>query len=124
MSCDHKFIDSKRCLKCGWEPPAKGSKPPPPRLASHEVLTMQTPSLWPFRVLLPLAHRTRVDALGSPLCGVLAVGHRATVFLANVGDFESLELQSLSAFERALQRFEKVSYLSFSALEADGWRVD
>lgn len=21
MNCDHKFIDSKRCLKCGWEPP-------------------------------------------------------------------------------------------------------
>ena len=19
--CDHKFIDSKHCLKCGWEPP-------------------------------------------------------------------------------------------------------
>lgn len=21
MSCDHKFIDSTRCLKCGWEAP-------------------------------------------------------------------------------------------------------
>jgi hypothetical protein len=20
--CDHKFVDSSRCLKCGWEPPA------------------------------------------------------------------------------------------------------
>ena len=20
MKCDHKFIDSKRCLKCGWTP--------------------------------------------------------------------------------------------------------
>lgn len=20
--CDHKFVDSSKCLKCGWEPPA------------------------------------------------------------------------------------------------------
>lgn len=20
MSCDHKFVDSNRCLKCGWSP--------------------------------------------------------------------------------------------------------
>jgi hypothetical protein len=85
---------------------------------------MQTPSLWPFRVLLPLVHSTRLDATGGPLCGVLAVGHRATVFLANVGDFASSELQSRGAFELALKRFETVSYLSFAALEADGWRVD
>ena len=23
MTCDHKFIDSKRCLKCGWVSDAK-----------------------------------------------------------------------------------------------------
>lgn len=23
MSCDHKFVDSKHCLKCGWMPPLK-----------------------------------------------------------------------------------------------------
>jgi hypothetical protein len=124
MTCDHKFIDSKRCLKCGWEPPARSSQPPAPRFVSHEVLTMQTPSLWPFKVLLPLAHRTRVDELGSPVCGVIAIGHKARVYLANVGDFEPAELQSKIAFERALQRFESVSYLSFSAALADGWRVD
>jgi hypothetical protein len=94
------------------------------KFVSHEVLTMQTPSLWPFKVLLPLAHRTRVDSLGSPVCGVLAIGHRATVFLANVGDFRREELQSRSAFELALKRFESVSYVSFSAALADGWRVD
>jgi hypothetical protein len=21
MSCDHKFVDSPQCLKCGWRPP-------------------------------------------------------------------------------------------------------
>lgn len=26
MSCDHKFVDSKHCLKCGWEPPADHSE--------------------------------------------------------------------------------------------------
>lgn len=27
MKCDHKFIDSKACLKCGWEPPVAPGKP-------------------------------------------------------------------------------------------------
>lgn len=124
MTCDHKFVDSTCCLKCGWTPPARNSTPPAGRVVSHEVLTMQTPSLWPFRVLLPLAHRTRLDAYGSPLCGVLAIGRRARIYLANVGDFEPSELQSKHAFEAALERFESVSYLSFSAALADGWRVD
>lgn len=22
--CDHKFVDSKHCLKCGWTPPERG----------------------------------------------------------------------------------------------------
>src|SRR5690348_12243736 len=29
--CDHKFVDSAACLKCGWIPPAMG-KPRAPRL--------------------------------------------------------------------------------------------
>jgi hypothetical protein len=24
-SCDHKFVDSKVCLKCGWTPPPRSS---------------------------------------------------------------------------------------------------
>jgi hypothetical protein len=23
MPCDHKFVDSNHCLKCGWRPPAR-----------------------------------------------------------------------------------------------------
>jgi hypothetical protein len=25
--CDHKFVDSKSCLKCGWTPPPRTTKP-------------------------------------------------------------------------------------------------
>jgi hypothetical protein len=25
--CDHKFIDSKHCLKCGWVPPPREPRP-------------------------------------------------------------------------------------------------
>lgn len=82
------------------------------------------PARWPFRVVLPLAHTTRTDELGSPRCAVLAYGHGPTLFLANVGDFERLELQSRSAFELALTRFETVCYISFDAILKDGWRVD
>ncbi len=24
MTCDHEFIDSGHCLKCGWTPPPRG----------------------------------------------------------------------------------------------------
>jgi hypothetical protein len=24
--CDHKFVDSKRCMKCGWTPPARSAR--------------------------------------------------------------------------------------------------
>lgn len=27
-ACDHKFVDSTRCLKCGWEPPPKQEAQP------------------------------------------------------------------------------------------------
>ena len=26
VKCDHKFVDSKHCLKCGWTPPAPRPK--------------------------------------------------------------------------------------------------
>lgn len=25
-TCDHKFVDSKRCLKCGWQPDPKACR--------------------------------------------------------------------------------------------------
>ncbi len=27
--CDHKFVDSNRCLKCGWTPRDPASPAPP-----------------------------------------------------------------------------------------------
>ncbi len=27
MTCDHKFIDSKCCLKCGWAPDERNAMP-------------------------------------------------------------------------------------------------
>lgn len=30
--CSHKFIDSTRCLKCGWEAPRKAAEPKEPTL--------------------------------------------------------------------------------------------
>lgn len=84
---------------------------------------MQTPERWPFRVMLPLAHRVRVDEHHYPVCAVLAVGHRTRVFYANVGDFDRAELQTREAFNEALKRFESVPYLSFAAI-AKEWRVD
>lgn len=26
--CDHKFVGSKRCLKCGWAPPPRNFRTP------------------------------------------------------------------------------------------------
>lgn len=84
---------------------------------------MQNPARWPFRVMLPLCHRTRVDGYHYPVTAILAVGHRTTVFYANVGDFDRAELQTRDAFNAALKRFESVPYLSFEAI-AKEWRVD
>lgn len=25
VKCDHKFVDSDKCLKCGWKPPQQGT---------------------------------------------------------------------------------------------------
>lgn len=38
-NCDHKFIDSKRCLKCGWGPPpaAVASRLSPVRVAGEPM---------------------------------------------------------------------------------------
>lgn len=44
MSCDHKFIDSPHCLKCGWVPP--------PRARMHVV-----------------APTDRIVIVGGPRCG-------------------------------------------------------
>lgn len=27
MSCDHKFIDSRYCVKCGWAPDSRDARP-------------------------------------------------------------------------------------------------
>ena len=85
---------------------------------------MQSPDVWPFAVMLPLVHRTRLDDSGSPLCGLLARGHGSRLYLANVCDFTRSELHSQKEFERALRGFESVAYISFAAIIGDGWRID
>lgn len=85
---------------------------------------LREPERWPFRVVLPLAHTTQKDQWGSPVCAVLAYGHGPTLFFANVGDFERLELQSRSAFELALTRFESLTFMTYEAILKAGWRID
>lgn len=87
-----------------------------------ELETLERSDRWPYRVLLPLAHRTKTDG-GWPLCAVLALGHGTRVYFANLNNFDRSELQSKAAFNAALERFESVHYMSLTAILAD-WRVD
>lgn len=101
-------------------------EPPDPvadRAKARDLAVMQDPKRWPFRVVLPLAHRTRLDPDHFPVCAVLAVGHRTRVYFADVGRFTRAELQSQKAFDAALQRFESVAYVSFAAILKE-WRID
>jgi hypothetical protein len=102
------------------------SDPPDPvanRAMARDLAIMQDSRRWPFRVVLPLAHRTRLDQDHFPLCAVLAVGHRTRVFFAELGSFTRAELQSQKAFDTALKRFQSVSYVSFAAILKE-WRID
>ena len=90
---------------------------------TRDLALMQTPERWPLRVMLALCHRTRVDGDHYPVTGILAEGHRTTVFYANVGDFSRDDLRTRDAFNAALKRFDSVPYLSFEAIAKD-WRVD
>lgn len=93
------------------------------RARARDLALMQTPERWPFKLILPLCHRTKKDGYHYPLTAVLAVGHRMRVFFADVGAFERADLQSRAAFEKALKRFESVRYLTFEAISKE-WRVD
>lgn len=41
MTCDHKFIDSNHCLKCGWESPKYASRPTKPQGANASATTVK-----------------------------------------------------------------------------------
>ena len=93
------------------------------RARARDLALMQTPERWPFRKLLPLCHRTRVDETHYPAQAVLALDHGTRVFFANVGSFTRAELQTRDAFEAALKCLESVRYLSFAAI-LEEWRID
>jgi hypothetical protein len=90
---------------------------------ARTLAILERPQFWPWRVVLPLAHRTRIADGGLPVCAVLAAGHGTRVFFANVGDFKRSELRDRNAFDAALKRFASVQYTSFRAILAE-WRVD
>lgn len=93
------------------------------RARARDLALMQTPERWPFRTMLPLCHRSRVDETHYPVQALLALGHGSRVFFANVGDFERSDMQTRAAFEAALKRLESVRYLSFAAI-LEEWRID
>jgi hypothetical protein len=90
----------------------------------ESLALMEHPERWPLKIALALAHAKRTDETGFPLVGFLAWGHGPKVYLANLGDFQPGESTTRAGFEKALERFESLSYVSLRAVLGDGWNVD
>lgn len=98
-----------------------------PVLSPPQMLElMKSPERWPLRVVLALAHATKRDPRngGLPVLGFLAIGHGPTVYVAELDDFRPGETTDRTRFEKALERFRTVRFISFEAVLQSGWRVD
>jgi hypothetical protein len=109
----------------------------PALLPRDQVQLMRDPTKWVHRIVLALAHARQRDRFGMPRLGFLALGHGTRLYFGNISDVrdlmvarikESLRSSNPTAnrerFEKVLERFESVQFVSYEAIYADGWRVD
>lgn len=64
--CDHKFVDSKCCLKCGWTPTAEDFASVEPQRLARPV-TPPTPAIEPYYAPAPRRRTPRVRGKTCPL---------------------------------------------------------